>query len=297
MMREDNRVVGIDIGGSHITAGLIDTDTGEIVRNEVVRKHVDRHAGAEEILNGWCAAITDLWKLHGIEKTRLGFAMPGPFDYSNGISLITGFDKYEAIYQMNIREQLAARLQVPGTAIAFRNDAEAFLEGELLHGAAKGFTHAIGITLGTGLGSAVSHAGKTKDAELSVTPYKGKRIEDFVSTRGIIRAYREASGTDVDNGKIIADRYHTDAAARAAFDTFSDDLAWFLTHFIQQEQPEVLVVGGNIANSWPLYEEKLMKMLENNVPVVPLIRMSVLGEHAALIGGAASAQNLNPAVI
>lgn len=281
-----NLVAGIDIGGSHITAGFINLETGEINQNRIIRQRVNSHAGKDEILEGWCAVIRDLWTENQVTNSRLGFAMPGPFDYRNGISLITGFDKYESLYQLNIRQELASRLRIPGTDICFRNDAEAFMEGELLYGAAKGYTHAIGITLGTGLGSSSSHNGVTIDAELSVLPYKGERIEDYVSTRGLIRAYREVSGETIKDAKTIADLYDTNANARAAFDTFSTDLIWFLAHFIRQEQPEVLVVGGNIANSWKLYEHKLINALTAAVPVMPVIKMAMLGEHAALIGGA-----------
>lgn len=283
----DQQILGIDIGGSHITAGFINLSSGEIIDNRILRKHVDCHASADEILNGWCDAIRESWKENGVKSSRLGFAMPGPFDYKNGISLITGVAKYEAIYKMNIRDELAARLGIPGTSICFRNDAEAFLEGELLYGAAKGFKHAIGITLGTGLGSAISHDGVTTDAELGIHSYKGEYIEDFVSTRGLIRAYREVSGEEAPNAKFIADRYNTDELARKAYDSFSDHLIWFLDFFIQREAPEVLVVGGNIAKSWHLFSDKLQQALNATVKKMPVIKMAALGEPAALIGGAA----------
>ncbi|RXK85858.1 ROK family protein [Filimonas effusa] len=286
-MMSDQQILGIDIGGSHITAGFIDLSSGEIIDNKVIRKHVDCHAPANEILNGWCSAIKELWNQAGVQRARLGFAMPGPFDYENGISLIIGVAKYEALYKMNIREELANRLHIPASDIRFRNDAEAFLEGELLFGAAKGFNHAIGITLGTGLGTAVSHNGVTVHPALGMHPYKGEYIEDYVSTRGLIRAYREVSGQDAPNAKFIADRYDTDELARKAFDSFSNHLIWFLDFFIRREQPEVLIVGGNIANSWHLYSDKLEKALASTVKKVPVIKMAALGEPAALIGGAA----------
>jgi len=108
------------------------------------------------------------------------------------------------------------------------------LEGEVFCGAAKGYTNAIGITLGTGLGSAISKDGITVDAELSVLPYKGDKIEESVSTRGLVRTYYELSGEKVENVKAIADRVHTDKRAEHAFKIFSDDLSWFLYEFIQR---------------------------------------------------------------
>lgn len=285
-MNELNVVAGIDIGGSHITAGLIDLSTGAIIKDIIVRKRVNRYGTAEEILTTWCNAVRELWEQSGITGSRLGFAMPGPFDYKKGISLIKGFDKYDAVYQMNIREELCNRLGLTADQILFRNDAEAFLEGEVLFGAARAHAHAIGITLGTGLGSARHHEGVTTDAELSVLPYKGERIEDFVSTRGIIRNYERVSGIRLSDVRQIADLVNTDPHAREAFRLFETDLTWFLREFIQRDQPEVLVVGGNIANSWHLFSEALMKNLSATVSKMPVIRMAALGEHAALIGGA-----------
>ena len=153
-------VVGVDVGGSHITAGLIDMANKSYVPNTEVRKRVNSHAPADEILGIWAATIAEV---DPKGEYCIGMAMPGPFDYQNGIALIKGFNKYDELYGLNIRELLAERLNIKGEMIRFRNDAEAFLEGEVFCGAAKGFTDVIGITLGTGLGSAISKDGITID--------------------------------------------------------------------------------------------------------------------------------------
>ncbi|BAV07802.1 glucokinase [Filimonas lacunae] len=282
----DDVVMGIDIGGSHITAGLIHLSTGTIANHVIIRKHVNRHASAEEILSNWCDVIWELWGEFDLSGGKLGFAMPGPFDYQAGVSLIKGFDKYDALYGMNIREELSQRLGIDGADIRFRNDAVAFLEGEVRYGAAKGYKHAIGLTLGTGLGSAISHNGVTTDAELSVTPYKDERIEDSVSTRGLVRNYQQLTGETLANAQLIAERFYTDANAAAAFQQFSNDLTWFLQYFIQQQKPEIVVIGGNIAHSWKLFADDLMSQLAATVTTMPEIAMAALGEHAALLGGA-----------
>lgn len=286
MITAEEQVMGIDIGGSHITAAMVQLATGELSGGQMIRRGVDRHAAAEVILDAWSKVITDLWAAQQLKSSKIGFAMPGPFDYSQGISLITGFDKYESLYRMNIREQLSNRLQIPPEHLLFRNDAEAFLEGEVYYGAAKGHQHAIGITLGTGLGSAIFHDGICRDAELSVLPYKGERIEDYVSTRGLLRNYERLSGERVKDAKVIAERVAGDAHAAEAFRLFGADLTWFLQQFIQQENPDILVIGGNIAQAWPLFCSDLMAGLSASVTRMPAIVMAGLGEHAALLGGA-----------
>ena len=275
--------LGVDIGGSHITVGLIDLVNKSYVANTQVRKRVNSHAPAEEIIGIWADAITEANPQKGY---CIGIAMPGPFDYENGISLIKGFNKYEALYGLNIRELLSEKLKVSEDMIRFRNDAEAFLEGEVFCGAAKGYTNAIGITLGTGMGSAISKDGITVDAEMSVVQYKGDKIEECVSTRGLVRNYYNLTGEKLENVKAIADRVSTDENAVEAFKVFADDLSWILFEFIQQETPEVLVIGGNITNCWSLFMDRVIHNLSNSLVKVPVIQKSTLGESSALIGGA-----------
>jgi len=275
--------VGVDIGGSHITVGLIDMTNKKFVEDIQVRKRVNCHAPYDEIINVWADGITEADPNH---TYNIGIAMPGPFDYENGISLIKGFNKYEYLYGLNIRTLLSEKLKIEGDRIRFRNDAEAFLEGEVFCGAAKGYNSAIGITLGTGMGSAIRKNGTTIDAEMSVTDYHGAIIEEAVSTRGLVKNYFDFSGIQVENVKAIADRFDTDIHAVQAFQKFSKDLTWILHKFISNESPKVLVIGGNIINCWDLYMDKVIDNLSETIVKLPFIKKSVLGESAALIGGA-----------
>lgn len=286
-MIEKKVVAGIDIGGSHITAGLIDLNNRELLNDSIIRRRVNCHAAAEDIFDIWIDAINDL-RAHCKGKIdKIGFAMPGPFLYDEGISRIKGFDKYEALYNLNVRNILAERLELEPQNILFRNDAEAFLEGEMFCGAAVGFVDVIGITLGTGLGSAISHYNKTWDAELSITEYKGEIIEESVSTRGLLRNYFELTGTKLMDAEEIADLANKgDENALKTFHKFSHDLAWFLTKFIQQEEPQILVIGGNIIQSWDLFIPETIKLISNSIATLPRIVKATLGEKAALIGGA-----------
>lgn len=290
-MKTEYLIAGVDIGGSHITAGLINMNDIKLLKETVIRRRLNSQGSAEEILQVWIEALKDVIAQSPVEITKIGFAMPGPFDYEKGICRIKGFNKYEALYEMNIRNILSEALQLEPENILFRNDAEAFLDGELYGGAAKGFLHAIGITLGTGLGSSISHNGITVDAELSVTDYYGEMIEEFVSTRGLLRAYKELTGNILKDAKEISDRYETDINARKTFLIFSQHLSWFLQKFISQENPDVLVIGGNIINSWDLFMNDVIKHLESTGTKMPVIVKALLGEDAALIGGACCFQN------
>jgi glucokinase len=277
--------LGIDIGGSHITAGIIDLVQKKVIETSVVRQLVNRHAPAPEILGIWADTINGRLQQGQHGTATIGFAMPGPFDYPNGICLIKGFDKYEALYGMNIRNELATRTGVPPANIVFRNDADAFLEGELFGGAGQGYTRALGMTLGTGLGSCLYTEGEITDAGLNVLPFKSGIAEEYLSTRWFVNACQQHSGKTISGVKELADRYEEDETARLIFDEFSVNFGALLRHCGQTFNVEVLIIGGNISNAFPLFIEKVMKQLPagNNGPV---IKKAILGEQAALIGAA-----------
>lgn len=286
MYKENDLTIGVDIGGSHITAGIVDMRRKIVHSHSVCRNEVNRNGSADEILNVWAETIRQAIGLVENSFAGIGFAMPGPFDYEEGICLIKGFDKYEALYGMSVRFELAKRLRVPPQDIVFRNDAEAFLEGELFCGAARDYKHAIGLTLGTGLGSAISHNGVTHDAELSVLDYQGEKIEEWVSTRGLIRIYKELTGVPIHDALAIAEYYHTKDEARQTFKIFAGHLSWFLQRFIEKEEPEVVVIGGNIAKSFNLFIDDVTNNLVEAKVSLPKIVQATLGENALLIGGA-----------
>ena len=280
-------ITGIDIGGSHITIGLVNSENLSIISNRIIRKRIDSHAEAEIILTDWCNAIQECWRSNNIDHAPLAFAMPGPFDYVNGICLIKGFGKYEMLYEVNIRQELSKRLDVMPKDILFRNDAEAFLEGELQAGAAKSFKHSIGITLGTGMGTAKSHDGFTNDAEMSFkVNIDGATIEEFISTRGLLRSYFELTGLQLKDVKSLANLYPHDLNAQKAFSIFTQKLTYLLQQFISEEQPEIIVIGGNISNAWDLFMPAVIRQLSFLFPDLPVISKAQLGETAAIIGAA-----------
>jgi glucokinase len=272
--------LGIDIGGSHITGGMVDLAQKKVIEGSVVRQLVNRHAPAEEILNVWAGTINDRLLNFQQPVTRVGFAMPGPFDYPNGICLIKGFDKYEALYGLNIRQELAARTGVPPEQIVFRNDADAFLDGELYGGAGEGFSRALGLTLGTGLGSCLYVEGEITNAGLNVLPFKHGMAEEYLSTRWFIKAYQQQTGKQVNGVKELADRYNEDETARLIFNEFSTNLGELLQHCLHTFNIQAIIIGGNISNAYSLFIDGVMKQLPANA----IIKKAILGEQAAMIG-------------
>jgi len=277
-------VLGADIGGSHITVALVDLQSRMVIENSRVRVHVNSHGTAEEIITAWSQAM-----LRAVENmpwsNNIGIAMPNPVDYETGISHIKGIDKYDALYGLNIKELLASRLNLEPIQIRMKNDAGCFLQGETFGGAAKGFDSAIGLTIGTGIGTARCHNNTAEDADLWHSPFKESMVEDYISSRWFVKRYAELSGKTVENVKELASRHATDKHAQAVFTEFSGNLAAFLTSFVKSDNPEVIVVGGNIAHASALFFSNIEVLLHKQGIDVP-IRKALLGEDAAIIGAA-----------
>lgn len=280
-------VLGADIGGSHVTVGIIDLQINAVLSQTKFRLELNSKGDLESILTAWQQAIERSCELFGNTPSFLGISMPGPLDYARGISLINGQDKYDALFGLNIKELLAKRIQMPVSHIGFVNDAVSFLKGEILGGAASKGKNVIGLTLGTGLGSAKALNGsQVLDADLWKMPFKESIAEEYLSTRWFVKRYFEKTGNEIPNVKallVLAEAGKIEALE--VFSEFGNNLGLFLQLFIEMEgEVDTVVLGGNIAKTAHLFTAEVIKVLGSSNKVV--IKPAILGEDAALIGAA-----------
>ncbi len=148
--------IGADIGGSHISAVLVDMETGRIVPESAAEQKVNNQASAAEILDDRAKALRQTMTFVPIgELAGIGFAMPGPFDYKTGVALLKNVAKYDSLYGINVGYELKKRLNLPAEMpFRYLNDALSFAVGECWAGKASGYKNVVAITLGTGFGSA-----------------------------------------------------------------------------------------------------------------------------------------------
>lgn len=278
-------ILGVDIGGTHITAAVVDLVNRRILDNTINRRHVDASGSVAEIIAGWSETMLAAMGMFSRTITHVGIAMPGPFDYENGIALMQNQDKYDALYGVNVKKLLAQALQLDMQHIKLQNDAPCFLKGEIFAGAAQGYSRAIGLTLGTGLGSAAVVEGEAWDAELWKSPFNGSIAEAHLSSRWFIKRFQELSGIKAENVKCIVEMLPAEPKVHELFDDFAHNLAEFIVQFAKQESPVVIILGGNIAKSFNLFGDALVKNLREQHIHVP-VKIARLGEQAALLGAA-----------
>jgi glucokinase len=248
---------------------------------------IESKGSATEILDTLARIITShLQKCRDVRG--IAFAFPGPFDYEKGICLIQNQQKYDALYGLDISTNLREILDMPDLEFRYRNDAEAAILGEALYGAGMPYSRLIGLTLGTGLGSAFVADGKliTDDANI---PYHGwlysipigvQRADDVFSTRGLLARLREHGIHVTDIASAPRNPEKTTCALAEAFESFGSDLGAFLKPFISDFGAEAILVTGGIAEAWDRFAPSLIQSLS-----VPVLK-GTLGRGAALLGAA-----------
>lgn len=280
-------VTGVDIGGSHISSALVDLAKKEIVPNTLCRRLVNSKEPADFVIEQWSQCIEESQTKGGMASTRLGIAIPAPFDYEKGICFIKDQDKFDLLYNMNIKDLLAERLKIERKDITMQNDASCFMLGEMIVGAGKNFRQALGITLGTGLGSASATGLTIKDAGLWDTPFKDSIAEEYISNRWFLNSYFEQTGQRLPGVKELAQLAESDPIAKNLFAEFGNSLGQFIKIAVEKvnKEPQAVIIGGNIAKSNPLFLDATLRCLSSCKIELP-IKIAELGELSAIYGAA-----------
>lgn len=281
-------MLGVDIGGGHISAAVVNLTDGHVLNETWVYKSLNSKGTKVEILDAWADVIQGSLGQSGKKVYRVGFAMPGPFDYPNGTAMFENTDKFESLFGVSISDELSDRL---GKEYSFRywNDAASFGAGEAWKGKAKDHHKSTIIALGTGIGSSFLESSLPVFSGPDVPPhgslwhlnYKGGIADDFFSTRWLVNEYHARTGKHV---KGVVDIVNAaDLAGAELFQEFGRNLGRFLAPWLNKFKTEVLVFGGSISRSFRLFQAALENELAyHNVQVK--VEVSELGETAAILG-------------
>jgi glucokinase len=281
----ENSVLVYDVGGSHVAAAVCRSDAyclGPVVSAP--------HASVET-----SDSFIDLLHSLGVKASSgenglcgAELAIPGPFDFAAGISRMK--HKLPYLYGVDLRGRLAERFGWQPNQVRFLLDSAAFLLGEIGAGEARSVERAVGITLGTGIGSAFSVDGRVvtegqgvpAGGEIWNLPYESGIVEDYVSTRAIQRSYKLRTGALPNVARIAADAAN-DPDATAVFTEFGRHLGLALRVRLTEFDPDVVVVGGGISRSSHLFLPAAIKELAG---LKMQLRVSTLLDNAPLAGAA-----------
>ncbi len=191
-------VLGIDIGGTNLVVGSVAEDGSTVVAT--ASEPTQSEAGATDVLDRLVglaerAIAATRREAPGAEILGVGVGAPGPLDTRRGIVLLTPNLGW---VNLPLRQIIHDRLGLPA---ALDNDANCAVLGEWWVGAARGARHAIGITIGTGIGGGIILDGRLYHGASDVAGEIGHTTIDTEGRRckcgnyGCLEAY--ASGPNI----------------------------------------------------------------------------------------------------
>ncbi len=267
----------MDVGGSSVKSGLVSGETVEDIKTTPI----DSKGNSENIITTFSDIINSYSAANQI--SGIAFSMPGPFDHSKGISYMgPNQGKYEAIYGMNLKELLLERVSTE-YPITFRDDGESAIVGEALYGAGKPYERLLGITLGTGIGSAFIINGEPQYVGKGIPEnllydclWENKRADEVFSIRGL-KSRLTGVGFHGEP-KEATELAKTDHEVRKVFELWGDELGLFLNKYVSQFNAQAVIVQGGLAGAFELFGEQIQKNMQARV-----VRHA-LGSKAALLG-------------
>ena len=262
----------LDVGGTEIKAAPLDANGKMLskIQHFPAMAGADKKTLLEHFANIFAAICPDF-----AIPLEIDLAFPGPFDYENGICLLQGLEKYDALYGCNLRHDFAALSGLPQKRIQFINDAAAFALGELTFGNARQAHKTLFTVVGTGCGSAFGVDGfLAAKGTLGVSPhgyfynspFMDSCVDDYISRRGLEKLTKDLLGTPLDGRALAARAAAGDTQAAACFLQFGVLLRDALSPQIEAFNPDMICLGGQIMHSAPLFLSPLeMLCHEKNI--------------------------------
>lgn len=318
--------IGVDIGGTKVAAALVSQTwhaDNDAVADETELTGFDREPTPDDT-EGFIDAICRL-----IERVRAGATTPpealgistaGTVDPRKG-EIIGATGNLPAIKtrQFPIKEILQARIDL---SIQVENDANAAAYGEAVHGAAKGFTDVVMVTLGTGVGTGLvvngnlvrgAHFSAGEGGHIAIAMDKSRLCtcgrwdcwETYASGTGVAETARRLllaapnarhsrllAGNkalqDVTTHEIVEAWQAGNPIAIEVMASWHEHIAVGLGSVINLLDPQVLVIGGGMAKFVDFDRLKALtrpRAMTDKTEIVP----ATLGNQAGLVGAAALA--------
>lgn len=307
-------VLGIDIGGTKLAAGVVDADGRMLERGEMPTL---AYEGLEPVLERIVGLGRELLARAAAQKEpvqRIGIGCAGPVDLKAG----KVFDppNLPGWSDVSLVRHIESALGLPAI---LENDANAAALGEFRYGAGRGVRSLVYFTVSTGIGGGIILDGKVwhglKDAageagHMTVCPDGpvcgcGNRgcLEAMASGTSIARRAREAVAAGrptrlrevpvVTSADVVRLAQEGDAVAREVWEAAVKYLGIGVASVITVLAPERIVLGGGVTRAGDFLFEPLRVEVRRRVKLMPvesvLVLPAALGPDVGILGAAAVA--------
>ncbi len=271
-------VIGIDLGGTNVRAGVV-------VDGRLARVHAMpvRGQGTEtEVLEDIFSAIDPVM---GPAVAGIGAGVPSIIDLKTGT--VYDVQNIRSWTKVPLKAILEDRYHLP---VYVNNDANCFAAGEKIFGKLAPCDNAVGLIVGTGLGAGVIANGRLYSGvncgagEFGMLPYLDRNFEAYASGQ----FFRRVHGT---SGREAADRAaRGDRAALAMFEEFGHHLGEAVKAICYAVDPEIILLGGSVSRSYGYFRGPLWKTFQSYAYSIAKERLRIElseTENIAILGAAA----------
>ena len=271
-------VVGIDLGGTNVRAGLV-------VDGRLAKVHAVpvRGQGAEvDVLQDLFSAVD---AIIGPDVAGIGAGVPSIIDLKTGT--VYDVQNIPSWKKVPLKAILEERYRRP---VYVNNDATCFAAGEKHFGKLGPCDNAVGLIVGTGLGAGIIANGRLYSGincgagEFGMLPYLDRNFEAFASGQ----FFRRVHGT---SGREAAERAgRGDRAALAMFDEFGGHLGEAVKAICYAVDPEIIVLGGSVSKSYGHFQAALWRAFQGYAYSLAKERLRIEvseTENIAILGAAA----------
>jgi glucokinase len=285
----EKRVIGVDIGGTKILAGVVDRQ-GHV---EHRREHATSTASEDEFLAGLETAVEELL---GDEIAAIGFGIPSPIDQRTGRALQA---VNLPLTDIDFRGRMKERFGLP---VGIENDANAATYAEFRFGAARDVDSMVMLTLGTGCGGGAVIDGQLFRgwAEFGhiVIVYDGLPCQGSCTGRGHLEPYvtgvaagklaAEEFGPAVDAHRLVRLANEGEPRAIEILDGIGRHLGAGIGSLVNIFNPDLVVIGGGFAAAGDFVLDPAREVLRREALARAGYRVQIvraeLGTAAGLIG-------------
>lgn len=300
MTADTQAVLGLDLGGTTIKAGVVAADG-------TVLSSTTRPSGESGGVDSWVAAglaaSAEALTASALEPTTIGLSVPGAVD-PVAKRLLDLVDRLPTAGGLD----LAAAYAPLGLPVKADNDARAALLAERRWGGPDLGNDLVVLTLGTGIGSGAIIGGLAPGGDrvlagnqlghLSIE-LNGERCvcgnrgcaETVASATAVVAAAQRAGMDVADAAAVFAADAAGDARAEAVIERFLDGLAATVVNAIHAYQPSVVVLTGGLMASADRILGPLRLAVDERAWTLPRGRVRIeasrLGANAGVLAGAA----------
>jgi len=261
--------VGVDLGGTKIEMGLVDSGNRIVARR---RMPTSADEGPQPVVERIAQGVAELERAlpTGQRIAALGICSPGPLDPETG--WLIDPPNLPGLHNTPLRKMLAERLALP---VRLEHDAKAAALGEFHFGAGRSAQSMVYVVVGTGVGAAiitdghlyrgehnfageVGHITLDRNGELCDCGSRGC-TETYLSGPWLARRYRRSLGfedvADVTGEQVARLAGQGDELARQVMAQAGEALGIVVATMAMILSIDLYVIGGGVAKAGDLLLE------------------------------------------